>query len=329
MFTCRICSSNDLTKDYDVSEMMFGTKKKYKYSQCSSCGVLQIETPIKDIDLLYPQSYYSFSVSRKLSLQKKIRNYLFSKSVAVELGDFSILGFIARKMKVSYEAKSLKGLISKEDEILDIGCGEGELIMALNKLGYKYVSGLDPFINKDIYKKNLVIHKKFTNELPIDKKYDFIMMHHSLEHMESPLEELQNLYKILNEDGKLLIRIPVADSHAFEIYKENWYQLDAPRHVFLHTNKSMSMLASKSGFNINKIINDSLISQFIVSEQYKNGIALNSPDSFYIPIYTRINPFKKKKKSISKQVIKLYKNETEKVNQLGKGDQRIFILTKA
>lgn len=54
---CRICESSKFAEVLEVKEMMFGTRKIYKYYKCSECGVLQIEEPVSDPELLYPQSY--------------------------------------------------------------------------------------------------------------------------------------------------------------------------------------------------------------------------------------------------------------------------------
>ena len=50
-------------------------------------------------------------------------------------------------------------------------------------------------------------------------------------------------HDLLNKDGVLLVRVPLSSSWAWEHYRENWVQLDAPRHLYLHSVKSMEVLA--------------------------------------------------------------------------------------
>ena len=78
------------------------------------------------------------------------------------------------------------------------------------------------------------------------------MFNHSFEHMENPFEVMNQSNRLLNKNKFLLVRIPVADSYAFKHYRENWCSLDAPRHLFLHTKKSIELLAKQSGFEIKK-----------------------------------------------------------------------------
>ncbi|MEB0263358.1 MULTISPECIES: hypothetical protein [unclassified Mucilaginibacter] len=73
-----------------------------------------------------------------------------------------------------------------------------------------------------------------------------------------------------------LVCVPVL-GEAWDIYKENWVQLDAPRHFVLHTKKSMGILAEKTGFTVAKTIFDSTAFQFWGSELYERDIPLTLP----------------------------------------------------
>lgn len=59
-----------------------------------------------------------------------------------------------------------------------------------------------------------------------------------------------------------MIRIPVSDGKAWEIYGTHWVQLDAPRHFFIHSVKSMKLLAEQTVFKVSTIIFDSAGSSF-------------------------------------------------------------------
>jgi len=137
-----------------------------------------------------------------------------------------------------------------------------------------------------------------------------IMMHHSFEHMANPYEVLNHLSTLLKPSGFLLIRIPMADSFAYRKYGVNWYQLDAPRHFFLYTVKSMSLLAKQCGFEIDRIEYDSTEYQFINSEKYCRDISLHED---YI---------------VSSEYIKECRKSAHWLNKMKDGDQACFILRK-
>jgi hypothetical protein len=97
--------------------------------------------------------------------------------------------------------------------------------------------------------------------------------------MWDPVKVLKDLSRILNNNRYILIRIPVIDSYVLGKYQENWVSLDAPRHLFLHTVKSIRLIAEKAGLEIKKIVYDSDEFQFWGSEQYLKSIALRGKGS--------------------------------------------------
>ena len=188
----------------------------------------------------------------------------------------------------------------------------------LKEIGINNVLGIDPNNDKDItYKNNLQIEKKQLQD--IKTKWDFIMFHHSFEHFEDPLKTLEIVSTLLNKNGVCLIRIPIVPCAAWAKYKADWVQIDAPRHFFIHSLKSMDILTKKTGFNISNIIYDSNELQFCGSEQYKKNISIMSDKSYY----------KNKNNSIfSKKEINFFKKQSMSLNKKRMGDQVALFLTK-
>jgi 2-polyprenyl-3-methyl-5-hydroxy-6-metoxy-1,4-benzoquinol methylase len=102
--------------------------------------------------------------------------------------------------------------------MLDIGCGQGRLLLRMSMGGFTNLTGVDPFIDSDIfYYDNIRIHKQDLEEFSDSKrKYSLIMLHHSLEHMPEQNQAFDSISKLLSPDGTVLIRIPLADSYAWE-----------------------------------------------------------------------------------------------------------------
>lgn len=321
---CRICSSIINESPLLVKEMMFGTGLTYPYFKCPSCGCLQIEHPETNTENLYPASYYSFNTYNITSLTIKIKRMVVRYSVARELGHHYFFNFLFAKKDRDGGAHALKGRLSKTSKILDVGCGDGSLIDALDWCGYKNLTGIDPFLKQDISQPHYQLLKKSIDELEGSEVYDIIMLHHSFEHVENPLEVMHHIKRLLKKDGLCIIRIPVSDSYVFEKYRENWVQLDAPRHIFLHTNKSMELLASRNDLRIESIVDDSIEFQFLGSEQYKNGISLSDSRSYFVSPHKKF--FFNKKHLFSPGDIKNFKAQATRLNKEGKGDQRIYYI---
>lgn len=315
-YICKICKNEEGNKAFLIKEMMFGFLDEFVYFQCHNCRCLQInEIPI-NMEMFYPSNFYSFNncVHNFTNTIKqraiKLRNYyaVFNKG---------ILGMLLYSRIPCEALRGLSGVsLSKESRILDVGCGSGLLLNQLKELGFCNLIGIDPYIEREINEENRVrVMKKTIHD--ITGKWDLIMLHHSFEHLADPLESLFSIKKLLSPGGTCLIRIPVVDSWAWENYKENWVQVDAPRHFFLHSRDSIKILAEKTGLMVEKIIYESTTFQFIGSEQYKRNIYLKSEDSYFV------NP---SHSIFSKKEIKNFKKKANELNLTNTGDIAVFYL---
>lgn len=283
---------------------MFGLKEPFTYFKCAKCGCLQISQFPANMDKYYPASYYSFSAIDKFI--KKIS--WFKKLQFNQLSGYrkSVLGAIASFGYKSdfYKWCRLLNLKNKNSKILDVGCGSGQLLKKFYQLGFSNLTGIDPFIEKDIYyNHHFRVLKKDVFE--VDETYDVIMLHHSLEHMPNQADILKRLYELLNPNGKLLIRIPVMSDPLFKKYGTNLVNLDAPRHFFIHSVKSIKTLLAETGFSVYATIFDGVLFDIIASEQYKNDISIYDERSYFVnrekSIFTnsQIRQFKKEIKALN------------------------------
>jgi len=310
---CIVCKNADSSQMsfHLVEEMMFGMGESFKYMFCKICGLLQI-TSRQDMSKYYPQSRYSsLQPTNKTSLKNMIRkqankDYVFNVKTITTL--------LTRLWSVNFGALSMFRELPElpHENILDVGCGTGYFLDRLYEIGFRDLHGVDLFIGSDLHT-NCGI-KVMKGEIhDVNKQFKLIMLNHSFEHMWDQLLVLEKIRSLLLPDGICAIRMPVINE-AWNIYKENWYQIDAPRHFFLHTEKSFIILADKAGFEVTKIFYDSTSRQFIASELYRKGIPLK----------------KQTKRVIMHQVgakqLKHWRQEAVKFNATHKGDQAVFIL---
>jgi len=310
-YQCRICNNVQGHSIMIVREMMFGFRDEFLYFKCSMCGCLQIAEIPRDLPKYYPPDYYSYQKNATRGIFHKLAIYFL---VNAYMRGLTILrhGPYLRRFRDFSEFLILKILkdFNKKASILDVGCGSGNLLQKMRIWGYSNLTGIDPFIEKDIlYPSGVKILKQTVGEHK--GKYDFIMLHHSFEHMPEPHAVFKSIRENLNDNGLLLIRIPVSDSYAFRKYQNNWVQIDAPRHFFLHTTRSISYLAKNNGFQIGDIVYDSTELQILASENYCKDVSL----------------IDQKKNAAS--YIKKCKKITKHLNEIKDGDQCCFILSKS
>lgn len=321
---CRICGNSADNKIHRAREMMFGMRDEFDYLECSECGTLQI-VEVPDLKLYYPQNYYSFEAGREIEFAQSFKRRLAARAA----GGY----FVYKKNPVGKYLAEKKEWIRNDfpaslreyplglkfdSRILDFGCGSGRLLRILSYFGFRNLTGADAFIEKKIsYPNGVQILKRSLNEL--EPFFDFIMLHHSFEHLPNPQETLRELYRLLARGKFCLIRIPLIN-FAWEKYGVNWVQLDPPRHLFLYTEKSFRLLAEQAGFTVEKIIYDSEAFQFWGSEQYLRDIPLNDARAFQGVIEESL---------FTAAQMTEWQRQAEQLNAAGKGDQACFYLKKS
>ena len=294
--------------------MMYGMASEFDYGLCQNCQCLQLREIPENLAEFYPKNYYSFSANLKKQPFKTWKKVLRRKITLSHPKAISFLFSAFKKSQPLFWIYRNLGLKSGM-ETLDVGAGGGSHVLELRSVGVSSL-GIDPYIDADlIIEDSLVVKKSELNE--INQKFDLITFHHSFEHISEQLETLAHAKSLLKDGGKILIRIPTVSSWAFEEYQENWFQLDAPRHLFLHSHKSIKILANKAGLKVIDLWCDSSETQFIASEQYRMGITLLDARSYEVS----------KKNSIwTKSSIKKFKEKARNANIAMKGDQICVVL---
>ncbi|WP_143959327.1 class I SAM-dependent methyltransferase [Litoribacter populi] len=299
--TCQVCQNSEGNREFYVKEHMFGTHETFPFSSCSNCGTIQQLNPPQDLTPYYPPKYYlglNYSNAFRRFV-KKVRLKGYQKLPFKWLEP--IYGPWFRKLNLKYS-----------DKIADIGCGSGQLLYELYSSGYKDLTGFDPFMkNEGVISSSLKLERKSVFE--IEEKFDCVMMHHAFEHMDKPLEVVRQAYKILNPKGQLLIRIPVSNGEAWDKYGADWVQLDAPRHIFIHSEKGMEILGQSAGFTLEKVEYDSTAFQFWASELCKKNIS-----------HFGANPLD----YFDQETIVKWEKEAIRLNKARKGDQAAFFFRK-
>ena len=313
-YQCKVCKNKENNTAFTAKEMQHGTRDCFTYIECNNCGCLQIEEIPSNMADYYPSDYYSYNI--KKSSREKIDSFLSSLIINYRVNKKNLLGGLYDKYRRKYRNRHLfswlaKDICSFDSDIIDIGCGNGDLLLKMHQAGFKSLTGVDPYISESIdYFGKIAIHKKEVYE--ITRKYDLVMLHHSFEHMQDPSQVLSHLSKILKKDGTILIRIPVADCFAYRKYGANWVALDAPRHFFLHTRKSMELLAKENRLTISRVLYDSEERQFILSDFCKKDVPFVSIDW----------------KSVDKKILQNYLKDAIELNRKEDGDSACFLLKK-
>jgi 2-polyprenyl-3-methyl-5-hydroxy-6-metoxy-1,4-benzoquinol methylase len=317
MHNCRICNSSGDHPRFRVREMMFGLRETFEYFQCIACGCLQISEPPADLAKYYPDHYYSFTQAPRSTAFKR---YFKRRWAAHILGKPNLVGRLVQKR---HGVPAVFGWLTRagvdfDQPILDVGCGGGQFLQSLQSLGFRNLTGVDPYVARDIHFQNGVRIWKRTLE-QIDGTFRFIILNHSFEHMDDPHGAVRHIHRLLGSGCLALLRLPIAGGYAWRTYGTDWVQLDAPRHLFLHTEKSMNILAREAGLEVEEIVHDGTAFQFWGSEQYRRDIPLKDERSY------DVNP---QRSGFTMEEMDEYSRRAAELNAKGDADQACFYLRK-
>jgi SAM-dependent methyltransferase len=296
--------------------MMFGTRDVFHYFACDTCECVQLIDPPADLSRFYPDDYYSYAAPaartglRGAFRRRRNRGTFASRNVAAGPLERALARSFPYPIHGADEWMSRLNA-QRDSRILDVGSGSGALLLDLESAGYTRLTGADPYIAHDLEHPNGVrILKRTLHEL--SETFDVVMLHHAFEHVPDPLDTLRAIAKRLAPNGTCLIRIPTSSSFAWEHYREAWVQLDAPRHLFIHSRRSIAMLAERSELEIVDVVDDSTEFQFTGSELYQRDQPLSDLATAYSPTQLRE-----------------YRLRAHELNREHRGDQASFYLRHA
>jgi 2-polyprenyl-3-methyl-5-hydroxy-6-metoxy-1,4-benzoquinol methylase len=261
-------------------EVAYGTKEPFDFFQCGDCDCLQISEIPANIEAHYPKDFYSYTQKNKKKNHfiKKLFRRLRTKYALEGKGFIGSILQHTKKPSIMLEFYANLGL-KMSDSILDVGGGTGDFAWQMKSIGIKDILAIDKFIESDVFVDGEILAKK-ADIFSVDGQFDLITFHHSLEHMEEQQQTLLHAKKLLKENGKILVRIPTVTSDSWKKYGLNWMALDVPRHFYIHSHRSIRLLAEQAGFNVTKLWSDETIVSIWVSEQYLRGISMFADNSY-------------------------------------------------
>lgn len=317
--SCGICGNGAGNRLHQAREMMLGTRVPSTYLECGGCGCLQRLGPPADSAEAYPSGYYSLaSVSASESRALRRRARAIRTTAALRLPPRVVEAGIRRRLLPTH-ARWLSGLgLDRRSSILDVGSGNGKLIAELYDAGFTDLTGVDPHIDET--REVRPGQWNHRGELAdIERRFALVMLHHSLEHMADQHLVLREVARRLTPSGVALVRIPLADSFAWERYGPDWVALDPPRHLFVHTEKSLELAAAGAGLSVVRRFRDSVAMQFWASEQYRAGIPLMAENSYFRdPASSRFDGAQ----------IAEFESRARRLNAEGRGDWGGFLLAR-
>jgi SAM-dependent methyltransferase len=142
--------------------------------------------------------------------------------------------------------------ISKNDVVLDFGCGGGYILRNL-ECKERFGIEINPFAIDDAKKNDIKVYKAI-EDLPKSLMFDVIISNHALEHVENPYIILEKLRQRLRKGGKMICVVPIDDWRV----QKRFIKDDINQHLYTWNPLLLGNLFTKAGY---KVIQTNIISQ--------------------------------------------------------------------
>jgi 2-polyprenyl-3-methyl-5-hydroxy-6-metoxy-1,4-benzoquinol methylase len=265
--SCASCGSEGVYLYLEQQDRLFGANGLWNLKKCSNrkCGLIWLDPmPLEeDIGKAYA-NYYTHAApvsGRKAGLLKQILRLMKRGYHAAKYGyrtgsePFwvrylgSLLYFFPiRRGDVDAEVRFLHAV--PKGRLLDVGCGSGEWLASMQKLGWQ-VLGVDFDENavKIARQEGLEVRTGSLEEQGFpDGSFDAVTLSHVIEHVPDPARTLAECARILKPAGKLVLLTPNAASLGHRLFKKHWRGLEPPRHLHIFSIESLPSMLEVAGF---------------------------------------------------------------------------------
>ncbi len=216
---------------------------RFAVVRCKSCGLMRTNPrPTQDsIGLYYPEDYgpylgtrVSTNSSQEKEWIKKVLRPIYTR----------VLEFNTTRLPKMPPGR-----------MLEIGCASGAFLHKMAVRGWT-VEGIEfsPSAAEAAARLGYKIFRGPVEKAPAPAStFDLIVGWMVLEHLHEPILALKKLRSWIKPDGWLVISVPNAGSFEFTIFKDRWYALQLPCHLYHFTPKTIGLVLDKAGWEMKKI----------------------------------------------------------------------------
>jgi SAM-dependent methyltransferase len=201
---------------------------------CGACGCGRLQDPPSDHELAryYEPAYYGRGTRKFLPLVQ-------------QLFDAGKRG-LARAVMSALEGRSAP-------RVLDVGCGTGQLLVELERLGAQAVGiereggaarAVRPGLN--------IIEGDLEDQDSLPGNMEAVVIWHVLEHLQDPVSALHAAGRLLAPGGLLFLAVPNAASWQARLFGRHWFHLDLPRHLHFLTLDGLGRMLVREGFTLTR-----------------------------------------------------------------------------
>ncbi len=237
--SCPVCNSkNEL-------EMFY--KEGGRYVKCKDCSMVYLNPVFKDSAI---QDYYEGNHTEQAEVVESDTDNFYVNIYNGGLDD-------------------IQKLLPSVSNILDIGCSAGTFLDLSQKRSLR-TFGVE--LNQQEYElakeKGHYVYDELLEKINFNNKFDAITMWDVFEHIKDGEFYLNQMKKLLSNDGVIFLQIPSSDSLAAKILRVDCNMFDGLEHVNLYGVETIKALAEKCELEVISL--KTVISEIGVMNNYLN-----------------------------------------------------------
>ena len=227
---CAACGGRDLAPLLTASDLRTAAPGTYAYALCLQCRLVQISPAPSSAQLAaaYPDWLWQDELARGRSAPSRVKHALAQ---------------LAKHGKTT-------------GDMLDVGCGPGTLLVGARAAGWRAL-GIESSGEQVRYCRSRDLEAEFVPDFSAyadTRSYDAVVFNHVLEHVPAPRAYVHKALTLLKPDGLLLVAVPNVDSLSRLVFGKYWMHLDAPRHLFQFSPRTLSDIIQREGGKVVDVV---------------------------------------------------------------------------
>ncbi len=252
---CSTCGSREADEVGRSRDYEFGTcSNEFVFVECRQCGLTYLKNrpALHTLGIIYPPSYYRYA---------------------------AFLGPVTTRLRAIVQGgrvRMLKRLVPRGATVMEVGCGEGQLLQAIKADG-------DPswrVVGVDISEQACAALRAAGIEMhcaqfealewPVGS-VDVVIMNQVIEHLADPRACVARAMSLLRPGGRLFIETPSVHSWDRDwVAPDRWGGWHCPRHWSLYTRESLTALLEQQGLEVER--SEYLPSPFVWAHSMQNAV---------------------------------------------------------